>query len=383
MTQIANGTVYSHFWFEKMGTEGDPFDILVVRGTFDLATEGAPVTLSEDQDPVCLADEYDGDPEGDPLGAVLLRDGDVVMFKPTTDVHVVGRAHAPGGQPATDWVASVTVGPLHKRLRLLGPRTFRRDGDGWILSSPTPIDSLALDYRLAFGGRFTVPAEELEESEQPVYMTKRDNPAGCGWLPSEEDLERISEEARELVQAQVEALEELPAPQIEDPEDPIRDPEQDSEAQGFGPMARWCAPRIDFAGTWDEAWKENRSPGFPEDFDAEFYQSAHPDLVAPDWLEGDESIVLEGVFPGGAARMRLPGRIVAVGGERQSGAIVRGRLPLDTVAIDLDRHKVSLVWRGTFAKADRVQLLEIADLTDHVGGGSPDPSPPAQEAQHG
>lgn len=362
MIAIANGTGHPHFFFEKIAQHREPFDVLVVRGTYDFPEErGAFVQYAEVQHPICFADEYAGPVAENPLAAVLARDGDLVIHKPSTDIHVIGTAHAPGGRPTTDWIASVSVGSVHKRVRLLGPRRFERRLTGWRLTDPTPIASLRLDYRRAFGGAFTVPGAVLE-SAQPEYLTKPDNPAGCGWLPDDEDLKRISEEARPYVEAQVNALEHLAAPQIEGPDDPIRRPTQRSAAEGFGPVARWCAPRIDRAGTYDQTWRDERSPGYPDDFDPRFFQSAHPDLVSPTYLQGDEVVRLENLLPEGTVTMHLPGRVLVAIAERESGEINGGRMQLDTVTIDLDQRRVSLVWRGAFNRHDPAVAIELDDV---------------------
>lgn len=367
MIPIANGTGHPSFFFEKIAQRREPFDVLVVRGTYDFPDHGGDfVRYAEVQHPICFADEYAGPVEENPLAAVLARDGDLVIHKPSTDIHVVGAAHARGGRPATDWIASVTVGPVHKRVRLLGPRRFERRLTGWRLTDPEPVTTVRLDSRRAFGGAFTVPAAVLK-SGQPEYLTKPDNPAGCGWLPDDEDLARVSDEARPYIDAQVNALEHLAAPQIEAPDDPIRRPTQRSAAQGLGPVARWCAPRIEHAGTYDQRWRDERSPGYPDDFDPRFFQSAHPDLVSPSYLRGDETVTLEGLLPEGPLTMHLPGRVIVAISARESGEIDGGRMQLDTVTIDLDQRRVSLVWRGAFNKNDPAVAIEVADVAAREG----------------
>lgn len=361
MIPIGNDTGHPHFFFEKMGQRRESFDVLVVRGTYDFPEGADPILRpAEVQEPICFADEYAGPVEENPLAAVLAREGDLVLHKPSTDIHVVGTARAPGGRAVTDWVASVRVGGVHKRVRLLGRRRFEKRLGGWRLTDPEPITALRLDYRLAFGGAFTVPAT-LSKSGQPAYLTKQDNPAGRGWLPDERDLAQVPDDVRPYFEAQVQGIDQLDAPQIEDPDDPIRKPTQRAPAQGLGPIARWWAPRIDRTGTFDARWQAERSPGYPDDFDPRFFQSAHPDLVCPRYLEGDEGITLEGLLPEGTFSMRLPGRGLVAGCLRESGETTKGRMQLDTVAIDLDRRIVSLVWRGAFHRRDPAVVVEVTD----------------------
>ncbi len=168
----------------------------------------------------------------------------------------------------------------------------------------------------------------------------------------------------------MQALERIQAPQIERPDEPIGAPRQDSAAQGFGPLPRWWAPRTRYVGTLDARWQQERCPCLPDDFDLRFYQCAHPDMITPEYLRGDERITLSGVLPEGPVTMWLPGRRILVGFERESGETDGGRLELDTVAIDLNRRPVSLVWRGAFQTRDPVAVLAVRMV--ELGRGVPE-----------
>ena len=126
MTTINNHTGVPHFWFEKSGPEGEPLDILIVRATFDFATDGKAVTLAQLQSPINLGDTFAGPVETNPLHAVVIEDGDLLPYKPGTDILVLGHAHAPNNQAQTDWLAGIRVGNLKKMLHLYGPRQFRK-----------------------------------------------------------------------------------------------------------------------------------------------------------------------------------------------------------------------------------------------------------------
>ncbi len=64
--------------------------------------------------------------------------------------------------------------------------------------------------------------------------------------------------------------------------------------QGVGPVSRWWKSRLQYAGTYNEVWREKRYPYLPDDFDERFYNSAHPDMIYTGFLSGDENISLEG-----------------------------------------------------------------------------------------
>lgn len=354
MFSVENETGLPHLTFSKAAYYGAIFDVLVVRGTFDFAEGEERMALAEEPDSLVFGDEYVGPVEEQPLAAALKRAGDLLLVKPGTDVVVLGEAEAPEGQPCTEWTASVRVGSLASRARLLGPRRFERQWGRWNLSSPEPIARVPLDYRLAFGGHFIVPGQVLADGETR-YLTKGDNPAGCGWLPSEAELSKLTREVRPYFDAQVDERSELSAPQIEHPDHPITRPTQYAPAHGFGPVARWASTRTRYQGTMDAKWREERFPAVPDDFDPRFYQCASSGLIADPPLRGDELIHLDGVLAEGPRSMRLPG-LDLVGLIKRAGAEPEAfELTLDTVEIDLERRKVGLVWRECFARKAQVE----------------------------
>ncbi len=360
MAEINNLSGLPHVWVEKAGPSGESHDVLVVRGTFDLTAEGEPLTLSPEQSPIVYGDEFDGPVDTAPLRAVLQQEGNLVLFKPGTDLHVTGTAYSPGGKQSRSWLASVSLGAMNKTLRLHGPRRFRRMPGGWQLHPAEPVDSLALDYRHAFGGCWSARGR-LPDAVELSY--KPDNPAGCGWLPDDEAMGRLSPEARQRLASEIHLLSALDGPQIEHPDLPVQHPTQRLAAEGFAPMARWCEPRLRHAGTHDESWRSHRYPLPPEDFDPLFYQSAHPDLVCRHHLTGEEPLTLSGLFPDGPRSMRLPGVLLLARARTASGQQQAGTLQLDTVSVDLDAESVVLVWRAAFRRDDPVRHVAVGSVT--------------------
>ncbi|UKE46266.1 DUF2169 family type VI secretion system accessory protein [Xanthomonas cerealis] len=368
MATIDNRSGFPHAWVEKTGPGGIVYDVLAVRGTFDFAAGEGAVARSPQQMPIVYGDEYDGAAAEQPLRSVLRREGDLALLKPATDVYLTGTARATDGIPQRTWVTGLRVGPVRKVLRLHGPRSFERAWGRWRLSSAEPTDFVPLDYRYAFGGSFLLQ----EEEEAPAtHVYKRDNPAGCGWLPGPVDLKDLSKPARKQLQAEITRLKRLKAPQIEAMDQPVRHPDQPLAAQGFGPLPRWCQPRLQHAGTYDERWQAERYPLLPEDFDPRFYQSAPPDLICPGFLAGDEAIVTMGLLPEGAVAMRLPGEVVLAAATGASGKKQAGPMVLDTVAVDLDVRQVHLVWRGTFERDDPIQHVSLGSINFAEVSGNP------------
>lgn len=357
--QIDNRSGFPHAWFEKTGPGGIVYDVLVLRGTFALSGEYRPLPRAEVQAPIVYADEYAGHPEANPLQSVLRREGDLTLFKPASDVYVTGTARSEGNTPRPGWLAGIRVGTRRTLLQLHGPRRFVRQGQQWHLSSAEAVDRVPLDYRYAFGGCYSVMANLQGEVER-VYEPA--NPAGCGWLPGEADLQGVSAEAQAQIRQWLESVSELPAPQIEAPDAPIGSPHDRLPPHGVAPLARWCQGRLQYAGTYDEHWQRERYPLLPEDFDERFYQAAPPALVQPGYLAGDEFISLLGMLPEGLTHFRLPGVLALASLTTASGHCRQGPLVLDTVAIDLDARQVSLIWRGTFERGEPWRRLAIGTL---------------------
>jgi len=118
-------------------------------------------------------------------------------------------------------------------------------------------------------------------------------------------------------------------------------------------------PRRGFAGTYDEAWRSERWPGLPEDFDYRFHNSAPTSLQNRGYFCGDETLRLEGLTAQANAEYRLPGITVfgiATNARGEGGAI---HLRLDTIAINTDDSTIRLFWRGALPADADVDLLTL------------------------
>jgi hypothetical protein len=331
--------------------------MVVFKGTYVLAP--GRLVMAEAQADLVMADEV-----WDPANAErssLKKAGEVVLIKPTTDVIVTGTARVPGGRPLPSWDAAVEVRRggeimLAYHAQALGPRRFRHAADGWGLTDPEPTLEVPLRYELAYGGAYAVPPEGDAPAE-PTWVVHRPNPSGIGFFD-----ERTLDTAREY-----------PAPQWQLREHPVTVPNREVPLAGFGPVARPWASRLRHAGTYDDAWiqrtREEVKQGLPSDyaadFDPRFFQCAHPGLIAPSFLAGDEEIVLTGLMPSiEPFTVQLPGvGIVATMFDGQ-GSAYRDPLDLDTVHIDLDAGTVSLCWRITL---DQSLGIEVATFTNKEG----------------
>jgi hypothetical protein len=361
MATVDNNTGAPHFWFEQTGPEGEPLDVLVVRATFDFGSNGETMTLAAEQEPIAFGDGFSVPADTDPMRAVLTEDGDLLLYKPGTDVLVSGHAVAPDGKAQTSWQASVSIGPVNKTLRLHGPRQFRKRFFGWRLGPSEPVDRVPLDYRLAYGGCIDVPSDLTADGRSDT-IKYAGNPAGCGWLPKTVAYKHLPKLARNHVKKWIHAQTVLPAPQFESAIAPVRHPYQNLGAEGLSAIPRWWAPRLSLQGSYDDQWRTTRYPLLPKDFDSRYYQSAPADLVCSPHLIGDERVLLTGLLSQNRA-MYLPGwRLLAVV-TRASGESTVSIPILDTVRLNLDSGQASLVWRAHFDCEDPVVEIALAATT--------------------
>ncbi|HXK36280.1 MAG TPA: DUF2169 domain-containing protein, partial [Candidatus Paceibacterota bacterium] len=68
--------------------------LVAVKATYRITGDG-PMQLAEEQEPVCMAPKYGGDP----ATTSLLYESDLVHTKLNTDIILHGHAYAPGGRP--------------------------------------------------------------------------------------------------------------------------------------------------------------------------------------------------------------------------------------------------------------------------------------------
>lgn len=324
---LRNDTPFAAIGFGKLHRDGMIMAVTALRASYLIAADGS-LQLANEQD-VAMNDIYEGDPQSTPL----VRVGDLIPYKPGADVTVLGYAYAPGGVPAQSWQVGVSVGRHEARLRVHGPRRWEPAlkflRPTWKLGPAQAVARVALDYRLAAGGRWVGDWDGRYD---------RRNPIGPGVL--RRDATRVGHPLR--------------APQIEGVDEPTSDPFATPIPRGFGPIPPPWAFRECHLGTRDEAWQRERCPRAPADYSYRFLQVAHPDLVLPRLL-GDEIVQLKGLLPNGEGlTFSLPGLAVIAHHEWLDGREVSAQLALDGVHIDLRQPKgpwlVDLTWRGWIAE---------------------------------
>lgn len=346
--ELLNRTPLPAFAFRQFDKHGGLDCVVAVRGTFRHVQDGA-LELADKQEEFQWEDAYDGDPHQ----GVLLRQTDLTPQKPGTDVTFLGSTYAPGRKAAASWLCGLKVGPVQKSLRAHGKRFWRpvikekwagfsarearRVLTDWQLTEAEPTSSVPICWSKAYGGQ--IPGTGDPETGTAVDV-EAGNPLGCGIV----NLDMPAD------------ISPVPAPQITGVGENL-DWKHRPSPEGFGPIPPWWLPRQRHAGTYDDAWIETRHPLLPRDFDARFWQCAHPDLVATPHLRGDEAYELANLHPHHpVARGHLPGLTFGVHyeGDRDEWHVLK----LDGMHFDWRTDgRVMLTWRARFPLADAGETM--------------------------
>ncbi len=335
MLQLANETPLRAVMALMPDRRGVECLVLMVKATFSL--DEAPRLLGE-QLPLQVGDAWTGQPGA----SSLLAPNEFHPPKPSTDVLLQGHAQAADQRPSTSVDVAVTVGSLHRRLRVTGDREFTGQVDGRVATAPQPFRTMLLCWERAYGGR-SVDGATFEAR----------NPVGKGFIPHDPQ--------------QAPSFRGSPVPNLEDPADPFQGPGRPMKPACYAPIAPTWAPRSRYVGTCDDAWDRTRAPFLPDDFDDRHYQCAPDGLVTAQPLRGAEPIVLEGVSPRGTLTSRVP-RVGFDAWATIAGSKVALTLSLDTLSLDADHHRMTVIWRCQHLVDKRALSVETVRLAFLPGG---------------
>ena len=308
--------------------------LILVKISYDIANDGA-LTLSEEQEPICFEGEYFGEP-----GKSSLKIAPEANFeKLATDVVLVGHGYAPNGQPVTQFDVGLQVGNMRQHIRVFGDRTWQRRVTAkhivtWVMTNPQPIVKVPLIYEKAFGG------QELTPDDSKLHAYEPRNLLGVGIIAKNSKLEEVA------------------LPNLEDPKQLIESPNDRPEPLGMGFISPDWQPRLGYSGTYDGNWEKTRLPMLPLDFKREFFNAAHPRLKAQGFLTGSEVVHIINACPQGKLSFQLPGNKPEISMKFQYEEPKPLDVKLDTVLINTDDMKLTLLWRATQDVFNRIYDME-------------------------
>ena len=278
------------------------------------------LVLSDTQLPYSASGEFWAEPDT----SSYKFEPEVAFTKLTTDIALVGHAiPTESGSRVMD--VGLKVGPVQKVVRVFGDRFWVKQGGQIFATKPKPFTTMPLVYEKAFGGW------DKADNDENNWRYEPRNPVGMGFG----DPLRFVEEGK------------VPIPNIEDPQHLIRNYGDTPPPAGFGFISPNWQPRAQYAGTYDEKWDKDRKPLLPDDFDRRFFNAASPGLIAPDYLRGDEDVMIVNASPVPKLKFKLPGippPVCKV--ELRGGRTEVLQTNLDTVIINTDEMLVFLLWRN-------------------------------------
>lgn len=272
------------------------------------------------------------------LGGVL-HEADLPFEKPHPEFLVAGQAHAPEGKPTERFLFGVSVGQQVKAMVAVGARTWHAG----LLGKASPIEpilSLPASYAHGFGG-----ADPTKMSEDDTHWC-RSNHAGTGYCSSPASKHADG----------------MRLPQLEPANARFAQPCTRFTSLGLGPVARNWVPRVQWAGTYDEQWRDQRWPRLPADFDARYFQSAVQDQWLPE-LVTDQPIVLINMTAASSVytselRFKLPLLDYHATVHPRRGNSTRVQLRPDTLVIEPDAGRFSIIARKQFPLVEGLHEIE-------------------------
>ncbi len=327
------------------------YDVIVARISYDFEIDlmgRAELKFATVQSPVCMADEYYGDPKK----TSVIIECDLSPYKPFLDVVVNGVAYAPLDKPSKRFGVSVTVGDKQKVVAVTGSRCWQKQSLGWSLGEPIAITELPLKYEYAFGGFHQVDEEPFASSYNNI---------GIGWYPPEY--------LRKLSTSNI-----LSAPQIMNPDRPVEDISKPVRAEGFGFYGRSWKDRLQYSGTADKKWQEERHPLLPLDFDMHYWNGAHPDLQfrhpKPNHIYDIQilGMVRAQDVPKQNFLLHIPVETLFAFVKTQQNIGLSLDLSLDTVVVSVEERKIYCSYRLCLAEELTVDKAQLRFIARHERG---------------
>ena len=333
MLQLKNKTPFSAGVAGFPDQQGVDSLLLTVKATYDL---GPDPQIADKQAPILTEDAY----WGEPGQSSLKYASEVHLTKPATDVMLIGLAQTPDRVSVRQLDVGLKVGDLQKVVRVFGDRRWENGLLAVSISQPEPFVAMPLTYEHAFGG-----VHEIDSEKGKILFEDR-NPVGRGFVGKRSRSE----------------LNKFALPNLEDLAHPIVRPGDCPAPACFGPVAGAWRPRKNFVGTYDDAWRQNRAPYLPQDFDARFFNAAHPDLVAQGYLTGGEPVEVINAWAHGPIRCHIPSpglqAEVQVAGKAEEPS-----LNLETVLIEPEENRLCLIWRAAVSCDKKLLQVEAVRVS--------------------
>jgi hypothetical protein len=335
MWVVANKTPYTADRTWVQDKHANKLWLVVVKATFDVGTDGS-TRIANEQLPVLQMGKH----VSEPGKSSLAYEGDLFGVKTGTDVLVKGCAWTPVGKPVPAVDVDVNVGPIRKRLRIVGDRLWERNLMGALVPSPARLfEQMPIQYERAYGGWDRASAEPAD------YRLDPRNPVGTGFATSLDHSQGMR------------------LPNIEYHNQIIRSWKDRPDPAGLNAVECHWSPRRELAGTYDDRWLQERFPLWAEDFDQRYNSCAPLDQQVQGFLRGGEAVHLSNLSPNGDLSFHLPK--VFLGFETRFGQKrLHHRGELCTLILEPEIPRVIMIWQMSFVCNDQVDELDMTVVTE-------------------
>lgn len=246
---------------------------------------------------------------------------------------MMGNAYAPPGREVQQLDVNLALGNIKKTVRVIGDREWR---DGCI-TQPKPFQSMPMVYERAFGGVHIVDDE--------IQTAELRNLIGTGFAGKRKGKEMNG----------------ISLPNLEAPANLIKDIKDQPEPACYGFCASNWQPRVAYAGTYDEAWQQNRAPYLPTDYDSRFLSMAHRELIYPGYIQGGEPVKIMSMHKSGNLQFKLP-HVKLAAMVNLAGQEKRLVFQMETLIIEPNQLQLSMVWKAALPCDKNAQKIEKVNI---------------------
>ena len=325
MLQLKNNSPFAATMALFPNEQGVDTLYIIVKASFKI---GKQWTLLDKQLEPVAGDVY----WTEPVKSSIKSASDLHLGKQSTDIIFTGHACAPEGKQAKQMDVHVAAGSVSKTIRVFGERVW----DNGQISTPDAFQTMPLIYEKAFGG--------VHEVNGSVLSAELRNPVGVGYAGKRK--------AQELNNTAL--------PNLENPAQLIQNITDTPDPSCFSFVSPSWQPRVNYAGTYDDAWQTTRAPYLPDDFDKRFFNMAHPDLIYPGYMQGGEPVAISGMHPNGKLQFNIP-HIKVAANVKIKNRIETPGFNLETLIVEANQLQLSMVMRAA-VRCDKA-ALKISDVT--------------------
>jgi len=347
-----------HTFIPGSDPNGKPVISVIAKRTYTIAHQQKAV-IAEEQQPLFDADQY-AEPDN-AMYSEVIAECDILAWKPTTDVVVLGKARPPKGKQAYHLDCEVEAGPYKKAVRVFGNRKVEEKAfKGLSIGSPEPFTEIDLGYKNAYGG--------YSQSKNGTLYSYYPNPIGKGFT----------------LKGAVEDVATIKLPNLEDTNSPLTPdnlilskPEEWQNApkpasvgwtrKNFYPRYTFCGVLPEFLdaamANLEQMKKDN--PALADTklphMDYRFFQGASDGLWGKQ-LSGNETVRLkymDAEFP--SFEFQLPGDFPVMTLDIGNGPVALTPV-LHTIMIEKEKNLMAMAWRGSMEYGGIEQLAELQKL---------------------